>query len=69
MTIGEQIRRAREKQGMSRKALARLAEISSDSVRKIEDGDTPNPGIRTVKALAEALGIELQLDKDWRLAC
>jgi len=55
--IGKAIRKYRQEKNMSQEALARAADLSLPTVVKIESGQTPNPGIDTVKKIAVALGV------------
>ena len=57
--IGKAIRKYRQEKNMSQEALARAAYLSLPTVVKIESGETPNPGIDTVKKIAAALGISI----------
>ena len=56
--LGVSLRSLREQRGMSRERLARLADVSSDTVRKIERGLT-TPELFTFAALAEQLGVSI----------
>ena len=58
-TIGKAIRKYRQGKDMSQEALARAANLSLPTVVKIESGETPNPGIDTVKKIAKALVISV----------
>ena len=57
--IGKAIRKYRQEKNMSQEALARAANLSLPTIVKIESGETPNPGIETVKRIAGALGVLL----------
>ncbi len=57
--IGKAIRKYRQEKNMSQEALARTANLSLPTIVKIESGETPNPGIETVKKIADALGVSL----------
>ncbi|UMX47830.1 MAG: helix-turn-helix domain-containing protein [Candidatus Nealsonbacteria bacterium DGGOD1a] len=57
--IGKAIRKYRQEKNMSQEALARAANLSLPTVVKIESGETPNPGIETVKKIADALSVLL----------
>lgn len=52
------LREMRQEAGLSQEALARLANLSTRTVCKIEQGDA-EPGWRTVLDLADALGVEV----------
>ena len=53
------VRERRLTLGLSAERLARDADVSVDTVRRIERGLIPNPGFFTVAALARVLGITL----------
>ena len=54
-TIGETIRKYRLQKEMSQDKLSKLADVAFHTIVKIENGDTPNPTIDTVKKIAAAL--------------
>jgi transcriptional regulator with XRE-family HTH domain len=58
-TIAKNIRKIRNKKGISQDMLSKLANISFNTVTKIEAGDTPNPTIETVKKIAGALDVSI----------
>ena len=60
-TIGKTIRKYRQEKKMSQEALARVADLSLPTIVKIESGETPNPTIDTVKKIADALGVSLDV--------
>jgi transcriptional regulator with XRE-family HTH domain len=51
------IKKLREKNGFSQEKLARLADISNNTVIKIETGKNQNPTLDTLKKIASALKI------------
>ena len=53
----EQLMVLRKRRGLTQEALAARAGISHQYFAALEQGKRPNPSIRTVKALAVALGI------------
>jgi transcriptional regulator with XRE-family HTH domain len=55
--IAKNIRKLRNKLGISQDKLSKLADVSFHTITKIEAGETPNPTIGTVKKIAKALGI------------
>jgi transcriptional regulator with XRE-family HTH domain len=57
--IGDALRDARERAGISQSALARMTGIAPNIVSRIEAGERPNPQFATVARLARALGISL----------
>jgi len=58
-TIGENIRKYRNKLGISQDILSKKANLAFHTIAKIETGATPNPTIITVKKIADALGVLL----------
>lgn len=59
--IGKNIKELRQKRKLSQEKLARLADISLNTLTKIESGFTKRPSIQTVKKIADAL--EITVDK------
>jgi transcriptional regulator with XRE-family HTH domain len=59
--LGEAIRRARSRQGLSQQELAARSGVAYATVRKIERGETANPGFFTVADIARALGLRLDV--------
>lgn len=57
--IGKAIRKYRQEKNMSQEALARAADLSLPTIVKIESGETPNPGIDTVKKIAVMLSVSI----------
>ena len=57
--IGDNIRKVRKKNGMSQEKLARRADISLNTLTKIESGFAKKPTIQTVIKLAKALEISI----------
>lgn len=57
-TFGQYISRLRQEKGYSQRRLAQLCEISNTTISRIENGDTPNPDLPTIKALSAVLGVE-----------
>ena len=49
----------RAKKGLSQDKLSKLADVSFNTITKIESGATPNPTIDTVRKIADALGVSL----------
>jgi len=58
-TIGKNIKKYREKLGISQDKLSKLAGITLHTITKIESGATPDPRIETVKKIADALGVSV----------
>ena len=52
--IGKTVKKLREKLGISQEKLARLADVSNNTVVNIEAGKQDNPTIETLKKVANA---------------
>ena len=59
MDIGKKLREAREKKGLSRDELVKKADITVNTLYKIETGKMPKPSFEIVKKLSQALDISL----------
>lgn len=55
--LGETVRKLRIKAGLSQGKLARLADVSNNTIVNIEAGKQDNPTIETIKKLANALSV------------
>jgi transcriptional regulator with XRE-family HTH domain len=60
-TIGENIKRYQNKLGVSQDVLSKRANLAFHTIAKIEAGAMPNPTIDTVKKIADALGVSLDV--------
>lgn len=58
-TIGENIKKYRQKLGISQDVLSKRANLAFHTIAKIEAGSTPDPRIETVKKIADALDVSL----------
>jgi transcriptional regulator with XRE-family HTH domain len=58
-TIGDNIKKYRNKLGISQDVLSKRANLAFHTIAKIEAGSTPDPRIETVKKIANALGVSL----------
>ena len=56
-TIGVNIKKQRERLGISQDKLSKLAGVTLHTITKIELGATPDPRIGTVKKIAGALEV------------
>ncbi|OGE87886.1 MAG: hypothetical protein A3E29_03360 [Candidatus Doudnabacteria bacterium RIFCSPHIGHO2_12_FULL_48_16] len=56
MHIARNIKKYRQKAGMSQDKLSKLAGINLHTIAKIESGATPDPRVLTVKKIADELG-------------
>ena len=59
MDIGKKLREARGKKGLSRDELVKKADITVNTLYKIETGKMPKPSFEIVKKLSQALDISL----------
>jgi len=57
--LAKRIREIRIKKGLSQENLARLANISYNTIVKIESGQSTHPTIQTMAGIARALEISL----------
>jgi transcriptional regulator with XRE-family HTH domain len=57
--LAENIKRIRKKQGLTQEKLARLADISNNTLVKIEMGMAKEPTITTMTKIADALGVSI----------
>ena len=60
-TIGNNIKKYRNKIGISQDVLSKKANLAFHTIAKIEAGATRNPTIDTVKKIADALGVSLDV--------
>ena len=56
-TVGERIRKARIKYGMSQAELARRVGVSFNAMNRIELGETPDPRASRIRAIADVLHV------------
>ena len=59
--IAQNIKRLRQKKGISQDRLSKLADLSLNTVVNIEAGNNPNPTIETLEKIAKAL--EASIDR------
>lgn len=57
--IAKNIKKLRQKRGISQDRLSKLADLSLNTVVNIEAGNNQNPTIETLKKIAKALGISV----------
>ena len=57
--LGDRIRTARERYGMSQAELARRIKVSKQTMYQIESNKTPDPGVLKVKAIADVLRVSM----------
>ncbi len=58
--IGKNIKKLRQAKGLSQDKLSKIAEVSYNSIIKLETGGITNPTIETLQKIAKAL--EVQVD-------
>jgi len=58
-TIGRNIKKYRARRDISQDKLSKLAGITLHTITKIESGATLDPRIKTVKKIADALGVSI----------
>lgn len=58
--IAKTVKRLREKAGLSQEKLARLADVSNNTLINIEAGKQDNPTIETLKKIANALNTPIE---------
>lgn len=57
--IADNIKKYRNKLGISQDVLSKRANLAFHTIAKIEAGSTPDPRIETVKKIADALDVSL----------
>ncbi len=58
-TIGRNIKKLRNEQGISQDKLSKLADISLNTVVKLELDESPNPTLETIQKISSALNISI----------
>ncbi len=58
-TIGKNIKRFRQDRGLSQGKLSKLADLSLNTIVKIELDESPNPTIETIQRIAKALEVSV----------
>lgn len=58
-TIGKNIKRLRGAKGISQDKLSKLADVSLQTIVKMELDEKPNPTIETVQKISKALDISI----------
>ena len=59
--LAKNLKKLREKTGLSQDRLAKLADVANNTIIKIEQGENENPTLETLKKIAKAL--EVSVDK------
>ena len=60
MVESSKIKKIREKLGLSQEKLARLADVSNNTIINIEAGKQQNPTIDTIKKIAKSLNVSIE---------
>ena len=60
MLESSKIKRIREKMGLSQEKLARLADVSNNTIINIEAGKQQNPTVDTIKKISKALNVPIE---------
>jgi len=63
--IGKNIKKLRKQKGLSQDRLSKLADISYNTVIKLESGGITNPSINTLQKLAKALDVSVDNLLKW----
>jgi len=58
-TIAKNIKKYRDKLGISQDKLSKLASVTLHTLTKIETGSTPDPRIETLKKIASGLSVSV----------
>ena len=58
-TIAKNIKKLRKEKGISQDKLSKLADISHNTIIKIESGAIQSPGIDTAQKIAKAFGVKI----------
>ena len=62
--LARNLKKLREKKGLSQDRLAKLADVANNTIIKIEQGENINPTLATLKKIAKALkALEVSLDE------
>jgi transcriptional regulator with XRE-family HTH domain len=59
MPIGDRLKKLRMAKGMTQLDLSKATGLSLSIIAQLEQGETANPRLNTVKALAKALGCKI----------
>lgn len=57
--IGDRVRKARKEKVLTQARLAELANLPTETVNRIERGAEPNPTLRVLHSIAQALDLEI----------
>jgi transcriptional regulator with XRE-family HTH domain len=57
--VSNNIRKIRQKKGISQDRLSKEADLALNTIVKIETGESPNPTVETLEKIAKALGVSV----------
>jgi len=57
--LARNLKKLREKKGLSQDRLAKLADVANNTIIKIEQGENINPTLDTLKKMAKALDVSV----------
>lgn len=57
--LANNLKKLREKKGLSQDRLAKLADVANNTIIKIEQGENINPTLDTLKKMAKALEVSV----------
>ena len=57
--LAKNIERLRKAKGLSQEKLARLADVTNNTLIKMESGENINPTLETLKKVAKAFGVSV----------
>lgn len=57
--LSKNLKRLREKKGLSQDRLAKLADVANNTIIKMEQGENLNPTLDTLKKIAKALEVSV----------
>lgn len=58
--IGKNLKKLREQKGISQDRLSKQADISLNTIAKLELEESPNPTIETLQKIAKALDVKVE---------
>lgn len=59
LTISKNLKKIRKEKGVSQDKLSKIADVSVNTIVKLESGKSPNPTIDTLKSIADALKVSV----------
>jgi len=57
--LSNNLKKLRDKKGLSQDRLAKLADVANNTIIKIEQGENINPTLETLKKVAKALEVSV----------